>query len=157
MTIVARRITATPARSATETWEVILDLLASDSNSLAREELLAISGIACSLIADEAMKTAPIVVYGSGPRVRVYCLYDEDAITGDNAKEDALSFNATEGDWYMSLPCYAADLTWVQEALKKLSNRITARDMATDVDIEKDRGNPTAKDAEIDKEAFLRP
>ncbi len=157
MTIVARKIIATPARSTTKTWEVILDLIAPESNDLAREELLAISGIACSLIADEAMKTAPIVVYGSGPRLRIYGLFDEDAITGDNAREDALSFNTTEGDWHMSLPCQAADLTWVQAALKKLSNRITARDMATDVDIEKDEGSHTAKAAEIDKEAFLRP
>ncbi len=158
MTVVARRIIATPARSAIKTWQVILDLLTPDSNSLVREELLAISGIACSLIADEAMKGSPIVVYGSGPRVRVYCLYDEDAITGDNAKEDALLFNATDGDWHMSLPCQAADLTWVQAALKKISSRVTARDLATDdVDTEKVEDSTTAKAAEVDKEVFLRP
>jgi len=157
MTVIARRITATPVRLATEAWEIIIDLLAPDSNSLAREELLAISGIACSLISDETMKESPILVHGSGPRVRIYCLYDEDAVVGDDAKEDALSFNATEGDWFMSLPCQVADLVWVREALNKLSNRVTARDMDTDVDIEKAESFTTSRFAIVDKEAFLRP
>lgn len=157
MTIVARRIIATPVRSAIETWQVILDLITPDSNSLEREELLAISGIACSLIADETMKSSPVVVYGSGPRVRIYCVYDEDAIAGENAKEDSLPFNATENDWQMSLPCQNSDLTWVQAALKKISCRVTARDMESDVDTEKAQSSTTFKATEIDKEAFLRP
>ena len=104
------------------------------------------------------MKGSPIVVHGSGPRVRVYCLYDEDAIAGDNAKEDALSFNAMESNWHMSLPCQATDLTWVQAALNKIASRVTARDLATDdVDTEKIEDSSTAKAAKVDMEAFLRP
>jgi hypothetical protein len=157
MTVVARKIIATPERSATDTWKVILDLLAPDLNSMSREELLAISGIACSLIADETMKAAPIVVFGSGPRVRIYCLYDEDAITGDNANENALAFNATDDGWHMSLPCGKGDLAWVTAALKKLSNRVTARDMEIDVETENAQATTVIKTMHIDKEAFLRP
>ncbi len=157
MTVVARKIIATPARSALETWEFIVNILTTNEDTLAAQELLAINGVACSLIADETMKTVPIVIYGSGPRVRIYCLYDEDAIAGDNAQEDALSFNATEGEWRMSLPCPASDLTWVKEALKKLSNRVTAREMTDHVETEKEENINTAKSIKVNEEAFLRP
>jgi hypothetical protein len=157
MTVIARRITATPARVASEAWSVIVQLLAPQPESAARRELLAVTGIASSLIADEAMKFAPVVVYGTGPCVRIYCLYDDDAITGDNANETALAFNATEGDWSMSLPCPVEDLAWVQESLKKQSSRVTARDMATTV--EGDKSDPAAatKAIQVDEGAFLRP
>src|SRR5260370_36015058 len=108
MPVAARRVRATPARSASEAWTVIMDLLAPSSVPAARGEVEAIAGIASGLIADEAM-TAPIVVFGSGPRVRLYCLYDEEAISGEDANESPLAFDATSGDWQMSLPCPAAD------------------------------------------------
>jgi hypothetical protein len=156
MTTLARRIIATPARPTPEAWQVIVTLLAPQSDSSPRKELLGIAGIACSLIVDEAMKAAPIVVSGSGPRVRIYCLYDEDAISAENANEDALPFNATEGDWHMSLPCPADDLTWVQGALRKLSSRVTARDMAT-AQPDEAESRASTKNIEVDKEAFFRP
>lgn len=98
MTVIARRIIATPARPASEAWSLIVELLAPESESQARKELLAIAGIASALIADEAMKTAPIVVSGSGPRVRIYCLYDEEAIVGEQAKETSLPAIPTAGN-----------------------------------------------------------
>jgi hypothetical protein len=156
MTTIARRVIATPVRPASEAWEVIVKLLTPQADS-AQAELFAIIGIASSLISDEAMKTAPIVVYGSGPRIRIYCLYDEDAITGDDANESALSFDPTAGNWAMSLPCPLDDLSWVQEALKKRSKRVTARDMMTHLDTEQTENDSTTKTVEVDKEAFLRP
>jgi hypothetical protein len=156
MTTVARRVIATPVRSAPEAWDFIVKLLAPHSNSIARQELSSIVGIACALIADEAMKTVPIVVFGSGPRVRIYCLYNEDAITGEDSKEDDLPYNATEGDWHMSLPCPKDDLNWVQASLKKLSTRVTARDMSKSDEAEDAEGSATMKSFEIDKEAFFR-
>src|SRR4030042_4651426 len=128
MTTISRKIIAIPARSASEAWKVIVNLIAPQTDSDAQRELLETTGIASSLITDEAMKNAPIVVYGVGPRIRIYCLYNEDAITGENASEETLPFSPTEGDWKMSLPCPAEDLDWVQRALKKRSGRITARD-----------------------------
>ena len=63
MSVVARRIRATPERSASETWQVIVDLLAPDDGS-ARVELMSIEGIASSIISTESPKDSPIVVQG---------------------------------------------------------------------------------------------
>lgn len=157
MTVVARRIVATPARRASEAWSVMVDLLAPDKNSEARRELESVSGIASNLIADEAFEGAAGIVYGSGPRVRLYCLYGDKAISGDRAIESALAFNATEGDWRMSLPCPADDLKWVRDALKEKSSRITARDMGEDVEQEEDSdGRKATAGFEIDTEAFFK-
>jgi hypothetical protein len=103
MTVVARTFCSIPKRSALDTWAAIVDLLAPRAGSDSRRELDSVAGIASSLITREAM-TAPIVVYGCGPRVRIYCVYNEDAITGDAASENKLAFDATDGDWHMSLP-----------------------------------------------------
>lgn len=157
MTVVARRIIATPARPASEAWAVMVDLLAPDARSEARRELQSVAGIASNLIADEAFEGAAGVVYGSGPRVRLYCLYGEKATSGDRASESALAFNPTEGDWRMSLPCPAEDLAWVRAALKEKSGRVTARDKDEDVDEEGDSGErKTSAGFEIDTEAFFK-
>jgi hypothetical protein len=156
MTVVARRIIATPVRSASEAWTTIVNILAPQSDSEARKELFAIEGIACSLITDETLKDAAAVVYGSGPRVRIYCLYDDDACPGEEANEAPLSFDATSGDWQISLPCPADDLSWVQEALKKRSTHVTARDMTVQVEVEEAMTDSAAKNVAVDREAFFR-
>ena len=71
MSVVARRIRATPERSASETWRAIVDLLA-PGNGSARVELMSIEGIASSIISTESPKESPIVVKGEGPRIRIY-------------------------------------------------------------------------------------
>lgn len=155
MTVIARRIIAAPVRTASETWAAIVDLLAPEPNSQARSELLGIAGVASTLIAEEAMK-APIVVYGSGPRVRIYCLYGEGAIMGEEAREESLAFKATEGNWQMSLPCPVDDLAWIQEALKKRSSHVIARDMTLAVDEEKSENDKISSTVMVDTEAFFR-
>ena len=132
-TVASRTFRSTPHRDATETWSAIVDLLTQGKDGDARRELRAVAGIAASLIADQAPKAAPIVVTCDGPRTRIYCLYDDDAIDGSDASEDALGFDPLKGDWQVSLPCPEDDLSWVQAALKKHSNRITARDLATGI------------------------
>jgi hypothetical protein len=156
MTVVARKFTSIPERTASATWSAIIQLLAPDSQSEAALELASVAGIASSLISREAM-TASVVVCGSGPRVRIYCLYNEDAIEGDDANEAALSFNPTSGDWAMSLPCPADDLSWVQGALKAKSNRITARDMDTAFDSEEETSSQkSGVETVVDLEAFFK-
>jgi hypothetical protein len=137
------------------TWKAISALLASDSTSVPARELASVAGIASSLITREAM-TTPLVVYGSGPRVRIYCLYNEDAIEGDDANEAPLSFDATAGDWKISLPCPADDLQWVQNSLKAKSTRISARDMTAPVEDEDDTGEWRASGSSVDLEAFFK-
>lgn len=157
MTVVARKFISVPERTATATWKAISDLLAPDSGSPAACELASISGIASSLITREAM-TSPIVIYGSGPRVRIYCLYNDDATEGDNANENALAFNATAGDWKMSLPCPNDDLPWVRIALSAKSSRISVRDMEASVEDDGDAIDSSSNSAAeaVDLEAFFK-
>ena len=61
MTVVARRIAATPARSASEAWHVLVNLVA-PSDGAARKELQGIEGIASCVIAEEAMKSVMMAV-----------------------------------------------------------------------------------------------
>lgn len=129
-TVASRTFKSTPQRDAAGTWAAIVDLLTQGKVDAARSELLAVSGIAASVIADQVPKDAAITVTCDGPRTRIYCLYDDDAIDGSDANEDALGFDPLKGDWQVSLPCLADDLAWVQSALKKHSTRITARDLS---------------------------
>ncbi len=132
-TVVARRVASTPVRTATETWAKIVELVASDPDGPARKELALAAGVACSSIASEATKDAAIVVWGGGPRVRVYCLFDEDAITQEDANEDQLPKSPTEGDWKMSIPCLPEDVAWSKAKLASATSRITVRAMDEDV------------------------
>jgi hypothetical protein len=156
MTVVARRFVSIPERTASATWSAISQLLTPESGSAPATELAAVAGVASSLISREAM-TSPIVVWGAGPRVRIYCLYNDDAVEGDDANEIALSSDPTDGDWYMSLPCPAEDLSWVKNALKGKSKRITARDMETVLDSdEEESSKKSATETVVDLEAFFK-
>jgi hypothetical protein len=156
MTVVSRRVVATPARSASAAWDVIVKLVTAPG-SAARQELQGIEGIASCIIAEESLKGDPCVIFGSGPRLRIYCLYDEDAIAGEDANEAALTFTPTEGDWQMSLPCHADDLEWVEKALRERSTHVTAREAGTPVEAEPANAQASsAAEVVIDREAFLR-
>jgi hypothetical protein len=133
-TVMARRVASTPVRSAAQTWEKIIALLAPDPGSPARKDLAAAAGVGCSSISSEATKDAAIVVWGGGPRARVYCVFDEDAITRDGVNEDALPKSPTEGDWRMSIPCLPEDVEWSAASLAAVSTRITAHSLDDDVD-----------------------
>jgi len=126
-TVVRRVFRATPHRDAHATWTAIVDLLTRGRNADARRELLAAAGTAASLITDQAPKDDPIIVTCEGPRTRIYCLYDDDALDGADTNEDALAYDPLGGDWAVSLPCPADDLAWVQRSLAKGGTRVTAR------------------------------
>lgn len=129
-TVVSRVVRSSPHRSTSDTWIAIVDLLTQGKDGEARKELLSVSGIASSAIAEQAAKDAAIVATCEGPRTRIYCLYDEEAVEGSDAKEDTLGYDGLKGQWAVSLPCPKDDLDWIQRALKAKSSRITARDMA---------------------------
>lgn len=157
-TVVVRRIAATPARSAAASWTLISDLIAPRGSS-ARQELDRIAGIAMSLIADEAARENPMVVSGVGSRLRVYCVYSDEAVLGEGLSEEPLSWCPTDGNWAMSLPCSLEDLAWVQSALSRITSRVTARDKSQ-ADGEQPQGKHTGGAGElppINREAFLRP
>ena len=156
MTTVARRtFRSTPARDALATWSAIVDLLTRGIDGAARTELLAVAGISASVIADHAPEDAPIVVTCNGPRTRIYCLYDDDAIGGSDANEDALGFDPLKGDWRVSLPVPADDLSWVQAALKEHSDRINARDSRIPVATDQSSKASDAQTLVLDPKGFL--
>lgn len=157
MSTVARRIRATPERAASDAWQVIVDLIAPNDGQ-ARRELISVEGIASSLISTESPKDAPMVVSGKGPRVRLYCLYDDDAVSGDDANEAALAECPTDGDWEMSLPADADDVAWVRDALARKSARVKVRDKSDAFNDAEEKSEQAAADvAAINMEAFLRP
>ena len=156
MTTVARRtFRSTPARDALVTWTAIVDLLTRGTDDSARTELLAVAGIAASVIVDHGPGDAPIVVTCDGPRTRIYCLYDDDAIDGSDANEDPLGFDPLKGDWSVSLPSPADDLSWVQDALKVHSDRITARDPNSPVTKDQSRKATDPQTLVLDRKGFL--
>lgn len=156
MTVIARRIASIPVRLASETWETIVDLLAPSEASV-RQELLGVTGVAASLITKETIKDSPVIVAGSGPRLRFYCVYGEKAIEGTGVSEASLPSSPTDPDtWILSLPCPADDLKWVQASLEKVSSRISARDMSEQSLPEPEEEAPEAR-ATINRETFLRP
>lgn len=155
MTTVASRIVrSSPHRDTACTWDLIVDLLTQGRTGAAKTELLSVAGIASSIIAERAPKDAAIVVACDGPRTRIYCLYDEDAIDGSDVKEDALGYDPLKGDWKVSLPCTEDDLAWVQQALKAKTSRITARDLATKLG-EGEEDKAQSQGLTLDVKAFL--
>jgi hypothetical protein len=156
MSVIARRVVASPVRTASETWAVITSILA-PKQSDGRKELDSVAGVACSLIGEESPAGDPIIVWGNGPRVRVYCLFGEDAITEDGKSEDALATCPTDGDWSMSLPCPEEELSWISNELARLSKRITARKLGDAVPDDDTTSQGTKSTTEIDQEAFFRP
>jgi hypothetical protein len=131
--VASRTFVSTPKRDAGATWTAIVDFLTRKQECPARTELLSISGIAASLIADQAPKDDAIVITCDGPRTRIYCIYDDDAITESDANEDPIGFDPLRGNWCLSLPCLKDDLAWVQNALRKCSARITARELGDNI------------------------
>ena len=154
-TVASRTFTSTPGRDALATWTAIVDLLTKGQAGAARTELLAAGGVAASVIADQASKDAAIVVTCDGPRTRIRCLYDEDAIDGADANEGPLGFDPLKGDWRVSLPCQPDDIAWVQAALKKNSTRITARDLDEAVTSDESGASVNAQTLTLDPKGFL--
>jgi hypothetical protein len=155
--VVSRVIRSSPQRSTADTWSFIVELLTKGEQGDKRDELLSVSGVASSIIAEQAAKDAAIVITCDGPRTRIYCLHDDDALAVGDEKEDRLGHDALKGDWAVSLPCPEDDLAWVQRALKAKSSRITARDMTKSLG-EESSGTQAATDSAftVDVDRFLK-
>lgn len=157
-TIASRVVRSNPHRTATQTWDFIVEMLTrGESGPAAQQELKSVAGIASSLITDHVMRDAAMVVTCDGPRTRIYCLYDDDALDDSDAKEDALNFDPLKGAWAISLPCAQEDLEWVQRALKSKSSRITARDAKHTLGEETEKAAAASvKALTVDMEGFLK-
>jgi hypothetical protein len=153
--VIRRTFASSPARDAHATWAATIDLLTQHCSTDDRDELVAVAGIAASIISDQAPRDVPIVVTCDGPRTRIYCLYDEDAIEGSDSNESALGFDPLKGDWAISLPCFAEDLDWVSAALAESSKRITARDHANSVAADSETKSGAGAALAFDPTGFL--
>ncbi len=148
---IRRDIASIPVRSAHETWAAIVDLVI-DSDSVDADQLDAAASIMESLIADEQPATVPIVFKGSGPRVLVYCLYNEEAMDAGSAV-DALNSNPTAGNWRVTAPCEAEDVDWMSKTLKERAARITVHDVKAPPTEDGNDDDNAAKSFEIDWKA----
>jgi len=156
-TVASRTFRSNPQRDALQTWTVIVDVLTQGKMGTARTELLSVAGVAASVISEQAPKDVAIVVTCDGPRTRIYCLYDDDAIEDSDANEDVLGFDPLEGNWRVSLPCPADDLAWVQGALKKHSSRITARNLDDTVSADESTSATKAQTLVFNPKGFFGP
>lgn len=138
-----------------ETWERICALLVPDGNSDGRSELAKVAGVAASAISSEGARDDPIIVYDGGPRAHIYCIYGEDAVSGDGVEEEAFSKTPLGDGWKMSLPVPKEDLAWTQRKLKADSSRVTARAIGEDL-VEQKAQAPQAK-ATINLTEFMKP
>lgn len=136
MSVVARRFSSSPVRIPSATWEAIINVITVDSSD-AKTQLNSIAGIVSSLIADETPLKDAITIIGSGPRVRIYCLYGDDAIS-DESNESTLSFNPFNSEWEIYFPVNEADLNWVTKALKENNSRFKTYKIGDKIDAEKD-------------------
>lgn len=156
VTVVRRDFRSVPHRDAAGTWTAIVDLLNGSRDAARRQQLLAVTGVVSSVITDQFPRESPIVATCEGPRTRIYCSYDDDALDDSNENETPLGYDALKGDWQVSLPVSAEDLAWVQAALKRHGNRVVAYD--------KDEGLESARSAQaapatalaLDVEGFMK-
>jgi hypothetical protein len=124
---VRRNVSSIPCRSASETWQQIVDLI-TGNGSVDVKQLQDASGVLASIITDEHPSQRPITVEGVGAQLRMYCVYGMKAVE-EGKKVDSLTWNPTAGDWTMHVPCDAENISWVRSALAKSSPRMKVFDV----------------------------
>jgi hypothetical protein len=125
---IRRDIGSIPHRSASETWQHILDLV-TGLGSKDVHQLQAAAGVLASIITDEHPGSRAIMIEGVGPQLRIYCRYGMKAVE-EGSGVDPLTWNPTAGDWTMHVPCDAENIIWVKTSLSKSSPRIKVFDVA---------------------------
>jgi hypothetical protein len=140
---VRRDIGSIPHRSASETWQRIIDLV-TGRGSKDVQQLKDAAGVMASIITDEHPASRAIMIEGVGPQLRIYCRYGMKAVE-EGGDIDALTWNPTAGDWSMHVPCDAENIAWVKASLSKSSPRIKVFDVAEADRAEEDQQEAAAK------------
>ncbi len=125
---VRRDVSSIPFRSASETWQRIIDLV-TGAGSQDVAQLKSATGVMGSIITDEHPASRAIMLEGVGAQQRIYCCYGMKAVEEGGAV-DALTWNPTAGDWTMHVPCDAENMEWVKKSLIETSPRIKVFDIA---------------------------
>ena len=152
MSTIARKIAATPKRTSAETWQVICELLYPSEDS-DKKTLESISGVAAAIISDQAPEEDPFVVTGNGPRLRIYCLYGEDALSGENSNEEPLVTSPFSENWHLYIPCKSGDISWVNNLLSSVSSNVTVYEVGKDLNLSEENKNSQA--LSINMEGFV--
>jgi hypothetical protein len=144
---IRRDVSSIPERSASETWDRIVDLV-TGNGSKDVQQLKAAAGVMGSIITDEHPAARPMLLEGVGPQLRIYCEYGMDAIeTG--SKVDALNWNPTDGDWTMHVPCDPENIDWVRKSLSASSPRIKVFDVTEEERAEDESMKSAAESAVV--------
>lgn len=109
-TVAKRTMRSTPHRHAAQTWAAIVELLSQGRRDAARTETPLGKRNRHQRHRRSRGENRRHCHHMRRPRTRIYCLYDDAAIDGSDANEDALGFDPLKGDWAVSLPCLAEDL-----------------------------------------------
>ncbi len=157
MSVVARKFSATPVRLSSDTWKAITGLVC-QTDTAASAEFRDIAGLASCLINDKTFKDAPLIVKNEGPRLKVYCLYGEDAQGGEDVNEEKLTWQPTQKTWQAFLPCHADELHAYQAELKSRTSRFFVYDAEKGLEDEeqKTKSEGAAAAVAVDWEAFKR-
>lgn len=148
---IRRDVSSIPARSAKDTWAAIIDLV-SGKGTVDGVQLKAAASAMESIIADEHPASVPIVFKGSGPRLLIYCLFNEEAMEA-GLSVDRLNFNPTAGDWRMTVPCDPEDVNWIAKTLKERAPRISVH-AADEPPADEDEEQRVAKRFDVDWEVL---
>lgn len=127
MTTTARRVRATPVRTPTDAWAVIVDLLAAADDGM-RRHLMQAGNPAAMVISEEHTKAHAMIVSGCGPQVRIYTLHGAHAIEGTGANEQRLAISPSDG-WQLALPAPGTDFDLVASAVEGIAH-VTVYDPA---------------------------
>jgi hypothetical protein len=156
MSVVSRTIVSNPERTSVETWAKITEIICAQSTD-AKVEFAKVSNITASLLSEEFMKDYSMIMKGAGSQLRVYCLYGEDAVTSEDASEDALSWDITAKDWKVFLPCSKEELSWYEKALSGLSDKFKVYDLSDGLNKDEYYSNAnTNAEFKVDEEAFKK-
>lgn len=157
MSTVARRFAASPARLSSDSWKAITTLVC-QTDSTASAEFSKVSGLASSLLNDKTFKDAAFIVKNDGPRLKVYCIYGDDAIDGEDVNEEKLTWQPTQKTWTAFLPCHPDDLPDYQAKLKKVSSKFFVYDLEKGLDDEaaKAEAHQNSAAVSVDWEAFKK-
>ena len=120
---IRRDVASVPLRSAKETWDTIVQLV-SGNGTVDGEQLEDARSVMECVIADEQPAAVPIVLKGGGPRVVIYCKYNEDAMEA-GLEVDSMSEVPTAGDWRLNAPCEQEDKEWMNNSLKDGASRVS--------------------------------
>jgi hypothetical protein len=140
---VRRDISSIPFCSAGDTWQRIIDLV-TGAGSKDVQQLKKAAGVMGSVITDEHPARRAIMLEGVGPQLRIYCRYGMKAVE-EGEKVDCLTWNPTEGDWTMHVPCDEENIDWVKKSLSETSPRIKVFDVAETDRAEEEEKTAVAK------------